>query len=96
MNDQIERVAKIRDIIRSSFPQCDMVERGAPCRSCDQLASVAAMAVLEALAGELLDAERYRWLRMNFGIAIPDDDGSVIWYPDAIDEAIDAARQEGL
>ena len=38
------------------------------------------------------DAERYRCFRETFGIAVPDDDGAVIWFPEEIDKAIDKAR----
>lgn len=38
------------------------------------------------------DAERYRCLRGHFGIAVPDNEGTVIWLPAEIDEAIDKAR----
>lgn len=39
------------------------------------------------------DAERYRCFRVAFGIAAPDDDGTVIWFPEEIDKAIDKARE---
>lgn len=43
-----------------------------------------------------VDAERYRHLRGFFGIAVPDDDGSLIWLPVEIDDAIDKARQQTI
>lgn len=40
------------------------------------------------------DAERYRYLLGNFGIALPDDEGTLIWLPLEIDDAIDKARHD--
>ncbi len=58
----------------------------------DDAFRAAITAYLEA-SGEARDAARYRCFRKTFGIAVPDDDGSVIWHENEIDAVIDTALE---
>ena len=37
------------------------------------------------------DAERYRFFRLTFGLAVWSEDGEILWHEEEIDQAIDEA-----